>query len=143
MQKTENKEMSTRKETIPTESSKRTMLGFFDFHKDIYEWVETNARSEGIDEAQVVADIVSEAYEKRNRLTEFENIQREQVTLALPKPIVDYYRCIAQVQKKPVGVLMAYDLVDNLDAEFEGRNSESWKDLFGVGSAINAVINEE
>ncbi len=76
--------------------------------------------------------------EKKLAPTQFvENeIVYEKVTLNLPKNIVDYYSAMAPFQNTNELTLIENDIVEKLNADFEGREGPDWKKIFNLYPAL-------
>jgi hypothetical protein len=96
---------------------------------------------------QVLAEIVKEKIaEKKGPVTFEENsIVYERVTIDLPQSIADFYKFKAHVANKDgfFGILIAFDVVDNLRWQVEGITPESYKEMFNLGSAFSEMANKE
>jgi hypothetical protein len=65
----------------------------------------------------------------------------EKVTINLPKSIVEYYRAMAHFQETTEVNLIEQDLVEKLEADFEGRTGPEWKKLFNLYPAYEKLAN--
>jgi hypothetical protein len=66
-------------------------------------------------------------------------IEYEQVSLRIPKAIMDYLR---KTEDNPVQAL-EYDIVDLLRGQVEGMSGKEWADLFHLSSVFYAVLGDE
>jgi len=70
-------------------------------------------------------------------------IEFENVTINLPKSIVDYYRAMAHFQNITELTLIEHDIIKKLEADFEGRVGPDWKKLFNLYPALEALKNKQ
>jgi hypothetical protein len=63
----------------------------------------------------------------------------EKVTINLPVSVVDYYRAMAHFQDTTELTLIENDLVEKLEADFEGRKGPDWKQMFNLYPALEAL----
>lgn len=67
------------------------------------------------------------------------------VEISLPKKIVEFYHFVATMNPqdhKDAECLMAEDLMDSLESEFEGREPTSWKELFNLTDSFEDMKRE-
>ncbi|MCW4019173.1 MAG: hypothetical protein NWF00_10945 [Candidatus Bathyarchaeota archaeon] len=68
----------------------------------------------------------------------------EKVTIALPKPIVDFYRFIAHMEGHDlVESTIAFDLTRNLETDIKNRTPDDWMELFSLQPAIDTMALRE
>jgi hypothetical protein len=70
-------------------------------------------------------------------------IECEQVTIEVPKPVMAFLRFqTKQEDFESVEKLIEYDLLDNIRAEFEGKNGEQLTSMFELGPVFWEVLGD-
>lgn len=70
-------------------------------------------------------------------------IEFENVTINLPKSVVDYYRAMAHFQSKTELTLIEQDIIEKLEADFNRRQGPDWKKMFNFYPAFEALKNKQ
>jgi hypothetical protein len=71
-------------------------------------------------------------------------IEYEQITIEVPKPVMAFLRFqTKQEDFESVEKLIEYDLLDNIRAEFEGKNGKQLIALFDIGNIFWEVLGDE
>ena len=63
----------------------------------------------------------------------------EKVEIKLPVNVVDYYRAMAPFQNTNECSLIASDVLEKLEADFEGRLAPDWKQMFNLYPAFEKL----
>jgi hypothetical protein len=69
----------------------------------------------------------------------------EKVTLNLPVNVVDYYRMLAHFNNtyEQETDMIVSDLIEKLEADFEGRTGPDWKAIFNLYPALEKLASQK
>ena len=81
----------------------------------------------------------TEIVKKEHKRIQKEQLELEEVTVKLPKAIMDFYRKVAA--DDPISSL-EYDIVDNIRAEIDAMDADNWIKVFNLGPSFAVILED-